>query len=78
MTDAELQKLMFSKESIISSNKRMPDYDYIRKEPVKNGVTKKLLWTEYMEEFNRRPFQKKEGGRYELFHAEELPLSPKR
>ena len=50
MTDAELQKLMFTKESIISSNKRMPDYDYIRKELLKNGVTKKLLWTEYLEE----------------------------
>ena len=29
---------------------------------------------EKLEEFNRRPFQKKEGSRYELFHNEELPL----
>ncbi len=28
----------------------MPDYDYIRKELLKNGVSKKLLWTEYMED----------------------------
>ena len=27
-----------------------------------------------LEEFNHRPFQKKEGSRYELFHNEELPL----
>ena len=26
------------------------DYDYIRKELLRNGVSKKLLWTEYMEE----------------------------
>ena len=50
MTDAEPQRLMFSKESTISKNKRMPDYDYIRKELLRNGVSKKLLWTEYMED----------------------------
>ena len=36
---------MFSKENKVSPNKCMPDYNYIR-----NGVSKKLLWTEYMEE----------------------------
>ena len=50
MTDAELQRLMFSKESSVSQNKRMPNYDYIRKELLRNGVIKKLLWTEYMED----------------------------
>ena len=50
MTDTELHKLMFSKENKVSSNKRMPDYAYIRKELLRNGVSKKLLWTEYMEE----------------------------
>ena len=50
MTDTELQRLMFSKESKVSANKRMPDYDYIRKELLRNGVSKKLLWTEYMED----------------------------
>lgn len=29
---------------------------------------------EKLEVFNRRPFQKKEGSRYELFRDEELPL----
>ena len=50
MTDTELQRLMFSKESKVSANKRIPDYDYIRKELLRNGVSKKLLWTEYMED----------------------------
>ena len=50
MTDTELQKIMFSKESSVSPNTRMPDYAYIRKELLRNGVSKKLLWTEYMED----------------------------
>ena len=50
MTDVELQRLMFSKDSSVSQNKRMPDYDYIHKELLRNGVSKKLLWTEYMED----------------------------
>ena len=50
MTDIELDKLMFPKEDKISSNRRMPDYAYIRKELLHNGVSKKLLWTEYMED----------------------------
>ena len=28
----------------------MPDYDYVHKELLRNGVSKKLLWTEYMED----------------------------
>ncbi len=28
----------------------MPDYEYIRKELLRNGVNKKLLWTEYLED----------------------------
>lgn len=50
LTDIELQKLMFPKEDKLSSNKRMPDYAYVRKELLRNGVSKKLLWTEYMED----------------------------
>ena len=30
--------------------KRMPDYEHIRKGLLRNGVNKKLLWTEYLEE----------------------------
>ena len=49
-TDAELQRVMFPKASSPTSTKRMPDYDYIRKELLRNGVNKKLLWTEYLED----------------------------
>ncbi len=50
MTDSKLEGLLFPKEDKISSSKRMPDFAYIRKELLRNGVSKKLLWTEYMED----------------------------
>ncbi len=51
MTDAALEKLMFpQRQSACSGQKRMPDFSYVRKELLRNGVTKKLLWTEYLEE----------------------------
>ena len=50
MTDDALGKLMFPKESKVSPSKKMPDFDYIQKELLRNGVNKKLLWTEYLEE----------------------------
>ena len=49
-TDAVLAKKFFPSANQVTSNKRMPDYDYIRKELLRNGVSKKLLWTEYMED----------------------------
>ena len=49
MTDSALEDLMFPKERS-ATNKRMPDFDYIRKELLRNGVNKKLLWVEYCEE----------------------------
>ena len=48
-TDAELHEIMFSEE-ILVSNKRMPDFDALRKELKRPGVTKMLLWQEYMRE----------------------------
>ena len=50
LTDAELERQMFAKDTSPKSTKRMPDYDYIRKELLRNGVNRKLLWTEYLEE----------------------------
>lgn len=50
MTDNSLEQLMFPKEQNNLSNKRLPDLIQIRKELLKNGVSKKLLWTEYLEE----------------------------
>ena len=32
-----------------ANKRRMPDFAYIHKELLRNGVSKKLLWTEYME-----------------------------
>ncbi len=47
-TDATLEKQLFpSAES--SKPRQMPDYSYIRKELMRHGVSKKLLWAEYME-----------------------------
>lgn len=50
LTDSALETLMFHKESKVSKQKRMPDFNYIQKELLRNGVNKKLLWTEYLEE----------------------------
>ena len=49
MTDAALEETLFPKDKS-ATNKRMPDFDYIRKELLRNGVNKKLLWVEYCEE----------------------------
>lgn len=51
MTDADLENLLFPKEKKVTpSDRRMPDYTYIRRELLRNGVSKKLLWVEYCEE----------------------------
>ncbi len=47
--DEALEKLFYPKLNS-RPQKRMPDYDYIRKELLRNGVSKKLLWAEYMED----------------------------
>ena len=49
-TDGALEKLLFPKTVSSVSKRKMPDMQYVRKELQKNGVTKKLLWTEYLEE----------------------------
>ena len=49
LTDEALGKMFFPKKQSVT-NKRMPDYSYIRKELLRNGVTKKLLWFEYCED----------------------------
>ena len=50
MTDSVLEEMLFPKDNKTSKQKRLPDFDYIRKELLRNGVNKKLLWTEYCEE----------------------------
>ena len=49
-TDAVLGGILFPKTKQENVKKRMPDLNYIHKELLKNGVSKKLLWTEYMED----------------------------
>ena len=49
-TDAVLAEKLFPSAKQIVSTKRMPDFEYIRKELLRHGVSKKLLWTEYMED----------------------------
>ena len=50
-TDAVLADRLFpSAPKQTLSNKKMPDFDYIHKELLRNGVNKKLLWTEYLED----------------------------
>ena len=50
-TDAVIAEKLFPSAPLqISSGKKMPDFDYIQKELLRNGVNKKLLWTEYLEE----------------------------
>ena len=49
-TDSVLEKLFFPKDTHTAENKRMPDFAHIQKELLRNGVSKKLLWTEYVEE----------------------------
>ena len=53
VTNKNLQERMFPKAEASTSEKRMPDFDYIRKELLRNGVTRKLLWTEYLEDCRR-------------------------
>jgi transposase len=49
-TDSELEKLFKPESKEVAFTKRKPNFDYIHKELLKNGVNKKLLWTEYLEE----------------------------
>jgi len=50
-TDAVLADQLFpSAPKQAASGKKMPDFNYIQKELLRNGVNKKLLWTEYLVE----------------------------
>jgi len=50
MTDKALENILFPKQNTPDSDKKMPDLEYIHKELLRNGVSKKLLWVEYCEE----------------------------
>ena len=48
-TNAEIAQILFPGKTH-GIQKRLPNFNYIRNELLKNGVSKKLLWTEYLEE----------------------------
>ena len=50
LTDADLEKQFFPNKSVPIAPRKYPDYEYIEKEMMRNGVTLKLLWNEYCEE----------------------------
>ena len=57
INDSDLQALLFSAKPP-QLKRKMPDLEYIHKELQRMGVTRKLLWAEYLEEckiFNERP-----------------------
>jgi len=57
-TDAVLEGILFPKSGTGIQTKRIPNFVHIRKELLRNGVSKKLLWTKYMEEcrlYNEEP-----------------------
>ena len=45
LTDSALETLMFHKESKVSKQKRMPDFNYIQKELHRNGVNSQISTT---------------------------------
>lgn len=52
ITDGEIEKLLYpdKQNSKKDSERKMPDFEQIRTELLKNGVNKKLLWTEYVDQ----------------------------
>ena len=76
LTDAELEQRMFPKDLSPKSTKRMPDFDYIRKELLKNGVNKKLLWTEYLEECSQNGDDALMYSQFLLLHSAERAKKP--
>ena len=49
-TNTVLEGILYPSAGKCANNKKMPSLPYIHKELLKNGVSKKLLWTEYMED----------------------------
>ncbi len=50
VTNFVLNEKFYPKATANVSDRQMPDFAYIRKELLKNGVNKKLLWIEYLED----------------------------
>lgn len=49
LTNDQLAGLLFEKPTQTTSNRKLPDFEYIHKELMRKSVNKKLLWKEYLE-----------------------------
>lgn len=49
VSDLELEEKLFPSKLMDNPSRKHPDYEYIDKEMMRNGVTLKLLWNEYCE-----------------------------
>ena len=49
-SDIELPKMLFPGDPEVHPERKMPDFDYVHRELRKKGVTRKLLWNEYVNE----------------------------
>lgn len=84
-TESILSEILNSTSKKNTSDKRQPNYDSIRGELLKNGVSNKLLWAEYMEECRLsgetplmysqfcRYIQEDEQKRHETMHISRKP-----
>ena len=52
LTDREIDKIIHPDGNTAkkTTNKKMPDFEHVKNELLRNGVNKKLLWAEYLEE----------------------------
>ena len=52
LTDREIDKIIHpnGNEARKTTDRKLPDFDRIKNELLRNGVNKKLLWAEYLEE----------------------------
>lgn len=73
LDDSSLKTLLYSESSKIPSRKPLPDFDYLRLEMKKKGVTLQLLWEEYRsihsDGYSRSQF-------CELYHKHGRTLDP--
>ena len=47
LDDSSLKTVLFPDDPVATFRKPMPDFDYLRKEMKRKGVTLQLLWEEY-------------------------------
>ena len=52
LTDREIDKIIHpnGNETRKITDRKLPDFDHVKNELLRNGVNKKLLWAEYLEE----------------------------